>query len=122
MLNNVLVVVKLAVLGFFVVFGLTVVNSANFVPFQPLSSGVLFGAYFIFFAYGGFARATVIAEEVKDAKRNVPRAVLLSLVISTVVYVLVGVVAVGLVGSDALNRSSAPLATGHEALQGIALP
>jgi len=109
MLNNVLVVVKLAVLAFFVVFGLTHVDSLNFLPFQPFSSGVLFGAYFIFFAFGGFARATVIAEEVKDAKRNVPRAVILSLVISTVVYVLVGVVAVGLVGATGLASSSSPL-------------
>jgi APA family basic amino acid/polyamine antiporter len=109
LLNNVLVVVKLAVLGFFVVFGLTHVDSGNFLPFQPFSSGVLFGAYFIFFAYGGFARATVIAEEVKDAKRNVARAVILSLGISTVVYILVGVVAVGLVGSEGLAGSNSPL-------------
>jgi APA family basic amino acid/polyamine antiporter len=109
LLNNVLVVVKLAVLGFFVVFGLMYVNSVNFLPFQPFSSGVLFGAYFIFFAYGGFARATIIAEEVKDAKRNVPRAIILSLAISTFVYVLVGVVAVGLVGSKSLAASNSPL-------------
>ena len=109
LLNNVLVVVKLAVLGFFVVFGLTHVNNVNFLPFQPFSSGVLFGAYFIFFAFGGFARATVIAEEVKDAKRNVARAVILSLAISTAVYILVGVVAVGLVGSSSLAASNSPL-------------
>ena len=109
MLNNALVVVKLAVLVFFVVFGLFFVSSANFLPFQPFSSGVLFGAYYIFFAYAGFARATIIAEEVKDAKRNVPRAVGLSLAISTVVYILVGVVAVGLVGSPSLATSTSPL-------------
>jgi APA family basic amino acid/polyamine antiporter len=109
LLNNVLVVVKLAILGFFVVFGLTYVNNVNFLPFQPFSSGVLFGAYFIFFAYGGFARATIIAEEVKDAKRNVPRAIILSLAISTVVYILVGVVAVGLVGANSLFKSTSPL-------------
>jgi APA family basic amino acid/polyamine antiporter len=110
-LNNILVVVKLAVLGFFVVLGLMYVNAANFLPFEPFSSGVLFGAYFIFFAYGGFARATVIAEEVKDAKRNVPRAIILSLAVSTVVYVLVGVVAVGLVGSNGLapTNTNSPL-------------
>ena len=108
-LNNVLVVIKLAVLAFFVIFGLTRVNSANFLPFEPLRSGVLFGAYFMFFAYGGFARATIIAEEVKDAKRNVPRAVLLSLGISTIVYILVGFVAIGLVGSSSLGASSSPL-------------
>ena len=109
MLNNALVVIKIAVLGFFVVFGLTSVNASNLTPFEPFSSGVLFGAYFIFFAYGGFARATIIAEEVKDPKRNVPRAVLLSLAISTLVYIIVGFVAVGLVGSSALAASNSPL-------------
>ena len=109
-LNNVFVVVKLAILGFFVVFGLLFFKAGNFAPFAPFSVNVLFGAYFIFFAYGGFARATVVAEEVKEARRNVPRAVLLSLGISTVVYILVGVVAVGLIGANGLNSSS-PLAS-----------
>ncbi len=125
-LNNVLVVVKLAVLGFFIVVGLFFVNSANFLPFQPLSSGVLFGAYYIFFAYAGFARATIIAEEVQDAKRNVPRAVVLSLAISTVVYILVGLVAVGLVGASSLSpeNTSSPLthaigATGSSWAMGV---
>jgi len=110
-LNNVLVAVKLVVLGFFMVFGLFFFKVENFAPFNPFSVNVLFGAYFIFFAYGGFARATVIAEEIKEPKRNVPRAVLLSLGISTAVYFLVGVVAVGLVGADGLAGSNWPLAT-----------
>ncbi len=87
------------------------VNAGNFVPFVPLSSGVLYGTFFIFFAYGGFARVSVVAEEVKDAKRNVPRALLLSLGISMVVYVLVGLVAVGLLGPVGLAVSSSPLST-----------
>lgn len=107
--NNVLVAVKLAVLAFFVAFGVLHVNTGNFVPFAPLSSGVLYGTFFIFFAYGGFARVSVIAEEVKDAKRNVPRALLLSLGISIVVYVLVGLVAVGLLGPVGLKDSPSPL-------------
>ncbi len=107
--NNVLVAVKLVILGFFVVFGLLHVKSANFAPFAPFDAGVVYGAYFIFFAFAGFARVAVVAEEVKDARRTVPRAVLLSLAISTVVYVLVGVVAVGLVGSVELGRSLSPL-------------
>ena len=107
--NNVLVATKLVILGFFVVFGLMHVNTANFVPFAPFSSGVFYGAFFIFFAYGGFARVAVVAEEVKDAKRTVPRAVLLSLAISTVVYILVGIMAVGLAGSAELAKSNSPL-------------
>jgi APA family basic amino acid/polyamine antiporter len=109
--NNVLVAIKLAVLAFFVVFGVLHVNSGNFAPFTPLSTGVLYGTFFIFFAYGGFARVSVIAEEIKDAKRNVPKALLLSLGISIVVYVLVGLVAVGLLGSKGLVTSSSPLSS-----------
>jgi APA family basic amino acid/polyamine antiporter len=109
--NNVLVAIKLAVLAFFVVFGAFHVNSTNYLPFSPLSSGVLYGTFFIFFAYGGFARVAVVAEEVKDAKRNVPRAMLLSLGISMAVYVLVGLVAVGLLGPVGLAGSSSPLST-----------
>ena len=107
--NNFLVVVKLAVLGFFVVFGLLFVDSANFVPFSPFSSGVFYGSVFIFFAYGGFGRIAVVAEEVKDAKRVVPKAILLSLAISTIVYILVGVVAVGVAGSASLAGAKDPL-------------
>ena len=107
--NNILVTIKLLVLAFFVVFGLLHVSEANFAPFVPISSGVLYGAFFIFFAYGGFARVAVVAEEVKDAKRTVPRAMLFSLGISMLVYVLVGLVAVGLLGSAGLSGSGSPL-------------
>jgi basic amino acid/polyamine antiporter, APA family len=109
--NNILVSIKLAILAFFVVFGSLHFNSSNFVPFNPLTNGVLYGSFFIFFAYGGFARVTIVAEEVKDAKRNVPRALLLSLVISIVVYVLVGAVAIGLLNPHALSISSSPLSS-----------
>jgi len=107
--NNFLVAMKLIILAFFIVFGLAYINPANFTPFTPLEIGVLYGAYYIFFAYGGFARVAVIAEEVKDAKRNVPRAILLSLVVSTIFYILVGIVAVGLVGKSGLEGSRSPL-------------
>jgi basic amino acid/polyamine antiporter, APA family len=107
--NNVLVFIKLAILGFFVIFGVFYFNTGNFIPFAPFSSGVLFGTFFIFFAYGGFARVSVIAEEIKDAERNVPRALLLSLGISIVVYVLVGLIAVGLLDPKGLATSPSPL-------------
>jgi APA family basic amino acid/polyamine antiporter len=109
MLNNILVATKLLILAFFVVYGLLYFNAANLTPFAPLNLGVFYGAFYIFFAYGGFARVAVVAEEVKDAKHNVPKAILLSLAISTIVYVLVGFVAVGLIGADELAKSSSPL-------------
>jgi basic amino acid/polyamine antiporter, APA family len=108
-LNNVLVAINLVVLGFFVALGSMSMKTSNFLPFDPLSGGMFYGAFFIFFAYGGFARVAVIAEEVKDAKRNVPKAILLSLGISMAVYLLVGVVAVGLIGADVLASTNSPL-------------
>jgi len=109
LLNNFLVAAKLFILAFFIVFGLAYVNPTNFTPFIPFKVGVLYGACYIFFAYGGFARVAVVAEEVRDAKRNVPRAILLSLAISTIVYVLVGAVAVGLIRASDLANSNFPL-------------
>lgn len=108
-LNTMLVAAKLLILTFFIALGLLNLNAANFQPFKPLDIGVLYGAGFFFFAYGGFARAAVISEEVKDAKRNVPRAMLLALGISTVFYLLVGTAAVGLVGPARLAGSNSPL-------------
>ena len=108
-LNNLLVVAKLAILAFFCIFGLFHASPANFNPFMPLQTGVFTGAFYIFFAYGGFGRVAVVAEEVKDAERNVPRAIMLSLAISTIFYLVVGTVAVGLVGAQTLAGSSSPL-------------
>ena len=111
LINNFLVVAKLLILAFFIILGLAHINSSNFTPFAPFQVGVFYGACYIFFAYGGFARVAVIAEEVKDAKRNVPKAILLSLAISTIVYVLVGVVAVGLIGASKLSDPNSPALT-----------
>jgi APA family basic amino acid/polyamine antiporter len=108
LMNNFLVVAKLLILAFFIILGLAYINPSNFMPFAPFQVGVFYGACYIFFAYGGFARVAVIAEEVKDAKRNVPKAILLSLIISTIVYILVGVVAVGLIGASSLSDPNSP--------------
>ncbi|MEM3596918.1 MAG: amino acid permease [Candidatus Bathyarchaeia archaeon] len=109
LLNNFLVAAKILVLTLFVVLGLAYVKPENYVPFTPLDVGMLYGTCYIFFAYAGFARVAVIAEEVRDARRNVPRAILLSLIISAIIYILVGLVAVGLVGATSLSSSNSPL-------------
>ena len=109
--NNVLVVSKILILVFFIALGLGFVNFRNFSPFVPYGFlGVLKGTSLIFFAYFGYARITILAEEVKDASRTIPRAIILALVLSTVLYALIGFVAVGLVGSNSLSQSASPLA------------
>jgi APA family basic amino acid/polyamine antiporter len=108
--NNVLVVSKILILVFFIVLGLGFVNFRNFSPVAPNGSlGTLQGTALIFFAYFGYARITILAEEVKDASRNIPRAIILALALSTVLYALIGFVAVGLVGSNSLSQSASPL-------------
>jgi APA family basic amino acid/polyamine antiporter len=111
MINSILVSAKVLILLFFIGFGFFYVTGSNFVPFAPNGSlGVLQGSALIFFAYAGFARITLLAEEVKDPSRTIPRSILLALGISTVIYLLTSFVAVGLVGYVNLSASSSPLA------------
>ncbi|MBS7626075.1 amino acid permease [Candidatus Bathyarchaeota archaeon] len=108
--NNALVISKIVVLGIFIIAGLPHLNYEFFKIQGEYLSGILPGTFYIFFAYGGFARVAVIAEEVKDAEKTVPRAILIALVASAIIYILVGGVAVGLIGAERLGRSNSPLA------------
>lgn len=110
-LNNLLVTVKVLILLFFVVFGLGFFITDHFTPFTPTGmTGILSGAALIFFAYTGFARVTIMAEEVKEPEKTIPRSIYLALGISTVIYILVSLVAVGIAGTPALAQSGSPLA------------
>jgi len=110
--NNVLVLTKIIVLAFFIALGLFFINPTNFSPFFiPANEwGTLQATALIFFAYIGFARITTIAEEVKNPSRTIPKAIILTLIISIAFYSLAGFVAVGLVGFSALASSGSPLA------------
>jgi len=109
--NNVLVISKILILVFFIALGLGFINLKNLSPVAPYGFlGVLKGTSLIFFAYFGYARITILAEEVKDASRTIPRAIILALALSTVLYALIGFVAVALVGSNSLSQSASPLA------------
>jgi APA family basic amino acid/polyamine antiporter len=111
LLNNLLVTLKVLILLFFIAFGLGFFNGGNMMPFAPAGiSGILSGAALIFFAYTGFARVTIMAEEVKDPEKTIPRSIFLALAISTFLYILVSVIAVGLVGASGLSSSGSPLA------------
>jgi basic amino acid/polyamine antiporter, APA family len=117
--NNVLDVVKIAVLLFFAVEAFLHFESARFRPFLPFGlKGLWAGAATIFFAYGGFARVAVIADEIRDPRRNVPRATMLSILIATAIYLVVAVAAVGGAGAALLARSGSPLA---DAMSGMGL-
>ncbi|MCC7415516.1 MAG: amino acid permease [Acidobacteria bacterium] len=108
--NNIMVVVKLAVLALFVGIGALHVNPDNFVPFAPNGwRGIHQGAAIIFFAYIGFDAISTAAEETRDPQRNMPIGILGGLAVCTLIYVIVGIVATGLVPYQQLKASD-PLA------------
>jgi APA family basic amino acid/polyamine antiporter len=74
------------------------------------AGGVLAGSALVFFAFIGFDEVATLAEETRDPSRSIPRALLLALGISGGLYVLTGVAAISLIGSDALAASPTPLA------------
>jgi APA family basic amino acid/polyamine antiporter len=112
LVNNILVTIKIVILLFFIGFGAFFITGSHFVPVTPFGTyGVLQGAALIFFAYTGFARITIVAEEVKNPRQTVPKSIFLALGISTLIYAGTGIIAVGLAGSSALAGSGSPLTT-----------
>jgi APA family basic amino acid/polyamine antiporter len=96
--NNVMVTIKLLVLGLFIVVGLTHIDTANYHPFAPNGfRGIHQGAAIVFFAYIGFDAISTAAEETKNPQRNLPIGILGGLAICTVIYVIVGAVLTGMV-------------------------
>jgi len=112
--NNLLVALKILALLVFIFVGASSLlasgNYSNYHPFFPQGfSGVMSGAAIIFFAFIGFNTIAVMAEEVKDPEKNVPKAILFAFAICTLIYIGVSVVAVGIVNWQLLGASSAPL-------------
>ena len=96
--NNVMVTIKLLVLGLFIVAGLTHIQPANYHPFAPNGfRGIHQGAAIVFFAYIGFDAISTAAEETKNPQRNLPIGILGGLAICTVIYMIVGAVLTGMV-------------------------
>ncbi|MEB3368304.1 amino acid permease [Saccharopolyspora mangrovi] len=116
-------VLKIAVLVFFVAVAFTAFNSGNLTPFAPAGiAGISVGASAVFFSFIGFDAASTAGEEARNPKRDLPRAIILSLVIVTAIYVLVAFAAVGAVGAGVLGESDASLATALRVVTGQGWP
>jgi APA family basic amino acid/polyamine antiporter len=108
--NNIMVVIKLLVLGLFVVVGAMHIDTANYAPFAPNGwRGIHQGAAIVFFAYIGFDAISTAAEETRNPQRNLPIGILGGLAVCTLIYVVVGIVATGLVPYQQLKAAD-PLA------------
>lgn len=94
--NAIMVTVKIATLVMFCAIAFTAVQAKNFTPFLPLGlAGMSAGGAKLFFSYIGFDAASTAGEEARNPQRDLPRAILLSLAIVTVLYCLVAFAAVG---------------------------
>ncbi len=108
---NFMVGLKLVVLAFVVGIGIFYINTDNWVPFMPNHfKGVLQGVSAIFFAYIGFDAISTTAEECANPQRDLPRGMIYSLVICTIVYVIVTLVITGMVNYSEFKNVADPLA------------
>ena len=115
--NAVMVVIKVAIVIMFIVLAFTGFDSGNLEPFNPEGfGGVVTAASVIFFAYIGFDAISTSGEEVKRPSRDLPIAIIVSLAVCTLLYILVSTSAVGAMPYTDLEGQEAPLAQVLETL------
>lgn len=111
--GNYFVGLKLIVIILVIIVGAFYVNPAHWSPFAPNGlPGVLKGVASVFFAYIGFDALATTAEECKNPKRDLPKAMIASLIICTVLYILIALTLTGLVSYKELGVGD-PLAVTH---------
>jgi amino acid transporter len=104
MTTNIMVLLKVGVVILVVILGAFYVNPSNWSPFAPNGlSGVMQGVSAVFFAYIGFDAISTTAEECKDAQRDLPRGMIYSLLICTLLYIAVALVLTGMSSYKLLN-------------------
>jgi APA family basic amino acid/polyamine antiporter len=111
-INNIIVVIKVCVILLFIGFGLSYVDTSNFTPYIPANtghfghygwSGILRGAGIVFFAFLGFDALSTAAQETRNPQKDMPRGILISLLVCAVLYVGVTAVLTGIVRYDELS-------------------
>jgi basic amino acid/polyamine antiporter, APA family len=125
--NDVIVIIKVTVVVFFIGIGYFFISYKNYHPFMPPNtgefgafgwSGVLAGAGQIFFAYIGFDAVSTAAQEARNPKRDMPIGIIGSLAICTVLYILYSLVLTGIVNYKDLNVA-APLAVAVDRMKSL---
>jgi basic amino acid/polyamine antiporter, APA family len=110
--NNVVVIIKVAVVLLFIVGAAHAINPDNWKPFIPQNTGVrehfgwtgvVAGAGLVFFAYIGFDAVSTAAQEAKNPQRDMPIGIIGSLLVCTVLYILVAAIATGVIPYKQLN-------------------
>jgi APA family basic amino acid/polyamine antiporter len=116
--NNIIVVIKVSVILLFIAFGLSYVDTSNWTPYIPENTGgfgnfgwtgIFRGAAVVFFAYLGFDALSTTAGEARNPQKDMPKGILISLLICACLYVAVTTVLTGIVNYKELN-ADAPIA------------
>ena len=99
-------------IGLFIIIaiGFNYIGSVNYLEMANGMKGVIEGGVLIFFSYLGFQGITTLAEETKNPKKTIPKAIMLAIAITTIIYILVGLAAVSVIPWNELATSKAPLA------------
>jgi APA family basic amino acid/polyamine antiporter len=102
--TNAMVWLKMGVIVLVILAGASYVQPENWSPFLPNGmGGVLAGTAAVFFSYIGFDAISTTAEECKNPQRDLPKAMFLSLIVCTIVYILIALVLTGMVSYQELN-------------------
>lgn len=109
-INKFIVSITIGSLIYFIISGIPAFRGDHLVPFAPGGwRSIAQSAGLLFFAFTGYARITTLGAEVTEPQKTIPRAVIVTLITSIILYSAVGLIAVGAVGSDVLSQGSAPL-------------
>ncbi|MFN5443667.1 MAG: amino acid permease [Crocinitomicaceae bacterium] len=114
--SNLMVLIKLLIILLVLIVGVFYVDVQNWNPFSPNGlGGVLKGVSAVFFAYIGFDAISTTAEECENPKKDLPKAMMWSIIVCTILYILIALVLTGMVKYDSLNVGD-PLAFVFEKL------
>lgn len=112
LVNNIIVVIKVSVILLFIGFGLSYIDTSNWVPYIPENtgtvgeygwSGILRGAAVVFYAYLGFDALSTAAGEARNPQKDMPKGILISLLICAILYISVTAILTGIVNYKELD-------------------
>ncbi len=102
-----IVLIKLSILGIFIVFGIWTINPEFIKPIldQKHIFNIFFAASILFLTYTGFGLITNASENIKNPEKNVPLAIYISLSVVSIIYILISIVALGNLGTEGLSKA-----------------
>ena len=119
-INLIIVGITLLSLFYFLIGGFPEVKTENFKPFAPFGiPGIAESAALLFFAFTGYARIATLAEEVAEPKKTIPKAIIITIITAILLYVMISVVAIGVIGTEEMANTTSPL---HAVTEALSLP